>query len=160
MGAAMALGFAQAGADVVLHDIAAPEETAKRIRETTQVRTHCLAADLSSRAQADRLIDEAVAAMGAVDILVNNAGIIRRAPAVEHGDEDWDAVIEINLTAVFRLCRAAGAHMLARGRGRSSISLPCSLFRAASTCHPMPRRRAAWRRSPKRPSGSKLSLAG
>ncbi|MGB7759410.1 MAG: 2-dehydro-3-deoxy-D-gluconate 5-dehydrogenase KduD [Bryobacteraceae bacterium] len=118
MGAAMALGFAQAGADVVLHDIAAPEETAKRIRETAGVRTHCLAADLSSRAQADRVIQEAVAAMGAVDILVNNAGIIRRAPAVEHGDEDWDAVIEINLTAVFRLCRAAGAHMLPRGRGK------------------------------------------
>jgi 2-deoxy-D-gluconate 3-dehydrogenase len=118
MGAAMSLAFAQTGADVVLHDIAAPEETAKRIREGTNSRTHCLAADLSSRAQADRLIDEAVAAMGAVDILVNNAGIIRRAPAVEHGDEDWDAVIEINLTAVFRLCRAAGAHMLARGRGK------------------------------------------
>ncbi|MGD0045565.1 MAG: 2-dehydro-3-deoxy-D-gluconate 5-dehydrogenase KduD [Bryobacteraceae bacterium] len=118
MGAAMALGFAQAGADVVLHDIAAPEETAKRIREMAGVRTHCLAADLSSRAQADRVIEEAVAAMGAVDILVNNAGIIRRAPAVEHPDEDWDAVIEINLTAVFRLCRAAGAHMLPRGRGK------------------------------------------
>jgi 2-deoxy-D-gluconate 3-dehydrogenase len=118
MGAAMALGFAQAGADVVLHDIAAPEETAKRIRERAGVRTHCLGADLSSRAQADRVIEEAVAAMGAVDILVNNAGIIRRAPAVEHPDEDWDAVIEINLTAVFRLCRAAGAHMLPRGRGK------------------------------------------
>ncbi|MGB9458578.1 MAG: 2-dehydro-3-deoxy-D-gluconate 5-dehydrogenase KduD [Bryobacteraceae bacterium] len=118
MGAAMALGFARAGANVVLHDIAPPEETAKRIREETSVRTHCLAADLSSRAQADRLIGEAVAAMGAVDILVNNAGIIRRAPAAEHGDEDWDAVIEINLTAVFRLCRAAGAHMLPRGRGK------------------------------------------
>jgi len=115
LGAAIALGFAQAGAEVVLHDIAAPEETAKRIGEMAGVRTHSLAADLSSRAQADRLIEEAVAAMGAVDILVNNAGIIRRAPAVEHSDEDWDAVIEINLTAVFRLCRAAGAHMLARG---------------------------------------------
>ena len=118
LGAAIALGFAQAGAEVVLHDIAAPEETAKRIGEMAGVRTHSLAADLSSRAQADRLIEEAVTAMGAVDILVNNAGIIRRAPAVEHSDEDWDAVIEINLTAVFRLCRAAGAHMLARGSGK------------------------------------------
>src|ERR1017187_7058198 len=118
LGAAIALGFAQAGADVVLHDIAAPEETAKRIGEKAGVRTHCLAADLSSRAQADRVIEEAVAAMGAVDILVNNAGIIRRAPAVEHSDDDWDAVIEINLTAVFRLSRAAGAHMLPRGRGK------------------------------------------
>ena len=118
MGAAMALGFARAGADVVLHDIAAPEETAKRIREETGVRTHSIAADLSSRAQADRVIAEAVAAMGAVDILVNNAGIIRRAPAVDHSDTDWDAVIEINLTAVFRMCRAAGAHMLPRGKGK------------------------------------------
>jgi 2-deoxy-D-gluconate 3-dehydrogenase len=118
MGAAMALGFARAGADVVLHDIAAPEETAKRIREETGVRTHAIAADLSSRAQADRVISEAVEAMGAVDILVNNAGIIRRAPAVEHSDTDWDAVIEINLTAVFRMCRAAGAHMLPRGNGK------------------------------------------
>jgi len=118
MGAAMALGFARAGADVVLHDIAAPEETAKRIREETGVRTHCLAADLGSRAQADGVIEQAVAAMGAVDILVYNAGIIRRAPAVEHSDADWDAVIEINLSAIFRLCRAAGAHMLPRGRGK------------------------------------------
>jgi len=118
MGAAMALGFARAGADVVLHDIAAPEETAKRIEAETGRRTHSIAADLSSRAQADRVIAEAVAAMGAVDILVNNAGIIRRAPAVEHPDSDWDAVIEINLTAVFRMCRAAGAHMLPRGKGK------------------------------------------
>jgi 2-deoxy-D-gluconate 3-dehydrogenase len=118
MGAAMALGFARAGADVVLHDIAAPEETAKHIREETGVRTHSIAADLGSRAQADRVIAEAVAAMGAVDILVNNAGIIRRAPAVDHSDTDWDAVIEINLTAVFRMCRAAGAHMLPRGKGK------------------------------------------
>ena len=118
LGAAIALGFAQAGADVVLHDIAAPEETARHIHEKTGVRTHCLAADLSSRAQADRVIEDAVAAMGAVDIVVNNAGIIRRAPAAEHGDEDWDAVIEINLTAVFRMCRAAGGHMLARGKGK------------------------------------------
>jgi 2-deoxy-D-gluconate 3-dehydrogenase len=118
LGAAIARALAGAGASVVLHDIAAPEETARQIGEETKARTHCLAADLSSRAQADRLIGESVTAMGAVDILVNNAGIIRRAPAAQHSDADWDAVIEINLTAVFRLCRAAGAHMLPRGRGK------------------------------------------
>ncbi len=118
LGAAIALGLARAGADVVLHGTAPPKQTAQRIREGTSVRTHCLAADLSSRAQTDRLVEEAVTAMGTVDILVNNAGIIRRAPAAEHSDEDWDAVIEINLTAVYRLCRLAGAHMLARGRGK------------------------------------------
>jgi len=118
LGAAIARALAGAGASVVLHDIAAPEETARRIGEETKARTHALAADVSSRPQADRLIEEAVAAMGSLDILVNNAGIIRRAPAVEHSDEYWDSVLEINLTAVFRLCRAAGAHMLKRGRGK------------------------------------------
>jgi len=118
LGAAIARAFAGAGASVVLHDIAAPEETARRIGEETKARTHAIAADVGSRPQADRLIEEAVAAMGSLDILVNNAGIIRRAPAVEHSDEYWDSVLEINLTAVFRLCRAAGAHMLRRGRGK------------------------------------------
>jgi 2-deoxy-D-gluconate 3-dehydrogenase len=56
--------------------------------------------------------------MGRLDILVNNAGIIRRAPAAEFPDADWDDVIEIDLTSVFRLCRAAGAHMLAQGSGK------------------------------------------
>jgi 2-deoxy-D-gluconate 3-dehydrogenase len=75
-------------------------------------------ADLSDRAATDRLVSEAIQVMGAIDILVNNAGIIRRAPAASYPDEDWDAVLEINLTSVFRLCRAVGAHMLERGRGK------------------------------------------
>ena len=70
------------------------------------------------RAATIQLVDQAVEAMGKVDILVNNAGIIRRAPAAEHADLDWDEVLEINLSAVFRLCRAAGAKMLARGHGK------------------------------------------
>ena len=70
------------------------------------------------RAATMQLVDQAVEAMGKVDILVNNAGIIRRAPAAEHADLDWDEVLEVNLTAVFRLCRAAGAQMLARGHGK------------------------------------------
>jgi 2-deoxy-D-gluconate 3-dehydrogenase len=50
--------------------------------------------------------------------VVNNAGTIRRAPAAETSDEDWLAVIDVNLGAVFRMCRAAGRHMIARGRGK------------------------------------------
>src|SRR5437867_6659024 len=53
-----------------------------------------------------------------VDILVNNAGIIRRAPAAEHSDTDWDEVIEVNLTAQFILGREIGKQMLMRGRGK------------------------------------------
>jgi 2-deoxy-D-gluconate 3-dehydrogenase len=56
--------------------------------------------------------------MGRLDIVVNNAGIIRRADAVAYPDADWDAVLEVNLSSAFRLCRAAGAHMLAAGYGK------------------------------------------
>ncbi len=118
LGAAIALGLAQAGADVVLHDLLPVGETDRAIRQSAAVRTHCITADLSDRAATDRLVSAALEAAGAIDILVNNAGIIRRAPAASHPDEDWDAVLEINLTSVFRLCRAVGSHMLARGRGK------------------------------------------
>jgi 2-deoxy-D-gluconate 3-dehydrogenase len=56
--------------------------------------------------------------MGRIDILVNNAGIIRRAPAVDFSDTDWDEVLEINLTAVFRLCRVIGRRMVEQGHGK------------------------------------------
>ena len=118
LGAAMATALADAGADLVLHDRCCAGETERVIRERAGVRTTCLVADLADRAASARLVADAVEAMGKVDILVNNAGIIRRAPATEFSDLDWDEVIEINLTAVFRLCRAAGAHMIAQGHGK------------------------------------------
>ena len=118
LGAGIALGMARAGADVVLHDLTPAEATEKRIHQETGARTRCLTADFSDRAQVDRLVGEALAAMGGLDILVNNAGIILRAPAAVHTDAYWDAVLEVNLTAVFRLCRAVGSHMLERGHGK------------------------------------------
>ncbi len=118
LGAAMARALAGAGADVALHDRCAASETERTIRARTGVRTATLVADLSSRAEADRLVGSVLDAMGRLDILVNNAGIIRRAPAAEYPDADWDEVIEVDLTAVFRLCRAAGAHMLTQSRGK------------------------------------------
>jgi 2-deoxy-D-gluconate 3-dehydrogenase len=59
-----------------------------------------------------------LSALGALDIVVNHAGTIRRAPAAETSDEDWLAVLDVNLNAVYRMCRAAGRHMLAQGRGK------------------------------------------
>ena len=119
LGAAMAAALARAGADLVLHDRQVPpEDVARAIAAETQQRTACLVADLLDRAATDRLIADAISEMGQLDILVNNAGTIRRAPAAEFTDEDWDAVLETNLTSAFRLCRAAGRHMLERGRGK------------------------------------------
>jgi 2-deoxy-D-gluconate 3-dehydrogenase len=119
LGAAMAKALARAGADVVLHDRQVPpEDVACAIAAETQQRASCLVADLLDRAATDRLIADTISEMGQLDILVNNAGTIRRAPAAEYTDEDWDAVLETNLTSAFRLCRAAGRHMLERGRGK------------------------------------------
>lgn len=71
----------------------------------------------------DRLVRETVAALGRLDILVNNAGIIRRGPTVNTSDEDWMAVIDVNLHGVFRLCRAAGRRMLTAGPGGKIINI-------------------------------------
>jgi 2-deoxy-D-gluconate 3-dehydrogenase len=73
-------------------------------------------ADLGDRAALDALTGRL--AELPVDILVNNAGTIRRRPAAEHPDADWDAVLSVNLDAPFRLAREVGAGMLERGHGK------------------------------------------
>jgi 2-deoxy-D-gluconate 3-dehydrogenase len=119
LGAAIAVAFANAGADVALHASREPAAaTEQAIRDHASVRTATLVADLADRAETDRLIGDTVRALGRLDILVNNAGIIRRKPAVDFSDEDWDVVVEVNLTSAFRLCRAAGQLMLAQGHGK------------------------------------------
>jgi 2-deoxy-D-gluconate 3-dehydrogenase len=124
LGAAMAVALAGAGADVALHASEQPAAaTAREIEATSGRRVEQLTANLAERAAADRLMTEAIARFGHVDILVNNAGIIRRQPAVEHSDEFWDTVLEVNLSNVFRLCRAAGAHMLVRQSGGKIINV-------------------------------------
>ena len=119
LGAAMSIALAEAGANIVLHSSTNPaEETARIIAEKTSAKTACITADLSQRPETDRLAEEAAAALGPVDILINNAGIIRRTPAVDHRDEDWDAVLEVDLTSPFRLARAVGRSMIERGYGK------------------------------------------
>jgi 2-deoxy-D-gluconate 3-dehydrogenase len=119
IGAAMARALAAAGADVILHaSRTEPQDLAAAIASEHRVKASCLTADLEKREEAGTLIARAIADAGQLDILVNNAGMIRRADAAEYTDEDWDAVLEVDLSSVFRLCRAAGRHMLARGRGK------------------------------------------
>ena len=117
LGAAMAQALASAGADVAVHDRERPCATEEAIKHMGR-RCWSLGADLSDRAAADRMVEEAIENAGRIDILINNAGIIQRNPAVDHRDDEWDAVIEVNLTNVFRLSRAVGRHMLARGGGK------------------------------------------
>ena len=81
-------------------------------------RVHVLPCDLAERAEVDKLVPDAEAAMGHVDILVNNAGITRDNILVRMQDEEWDRVLAVNLTAAFRLARAATRGMMRRRFGR------------------------------------------
>jgi 2-deoxy-D-gluconate 3-dehydrogenase len=118
IGAAIARALAAAGADVACHgNKHVPGDTAAEIRKLGR-RAAVVTGDLREPATAEALVDATVRELGAIDILVNNAGTIRRSPAVDFSDEDWAAVVDVNLSAVFRLCRAAGKRMLARGRGK------------------------------------------
>jgi 2-deoxy-D-gluconate 3-dehydrogenase len=123
IGAALAVGLAGAGADVAAHGHARScEATCAAIRGAGR-RALALEGDMGDPAVPDRLVHETVERMGGLDIVVNNAGLIRREPAVETSDEDWEAVLRVNLDGVFRLCRAAGRHMLAGGRGGKVINV-------------------------------------
>jgi len=123
LGAAMAVALAEAGADVAVHaNSRSPSATTAQIERLGR-RSAVVTGDLADRAVSGRLVDEVLATLGRLEILVNNAGIIRRAPAAEVSDEDWDHVIEVDLTSAFRLARAAGRHMLASGRGGKIINI-------------------------------------
>jgi 2-deoxy-D-gluconate 3-dehydrogenase len=118
LGAAIAIAFAEAGANVALHGSqSVPESVVARVA-ATGVRHAALAADLRQPDRCPELIAQTVAALGSIDILVNNAGMIRRGPAVDFTVADWDDVLAANLTSVFRLCQSAGRHMLAQGSGK------------------------------------------
>jgi 2-dehydro-3-deoxy-D-gluconate 5-dehydrogenase len=118
IGAGIAKGLARAGADVACHDIGDQgRATSEEIRALGR-RGVALSADLSKREAQDALVASAVKELGRIDILVNNAGLIRRAPAVDYSDEDWDLLLEVNLSAPFRLSRRVGKLMIEQGGGR------------------------------------------
>jgi len=118
IGLAIAECLARAGADIVAVSYDMPDgDSAVRAAVEAQGRKLTpLRADFSVREQVTELAED-LAGRG-VDILVNNAGSIRRAPAVDHGDEDFDYVVDVNLRSTFILSREVGRSMLQRGHGR------------------------------------------
>jgi 2-deoxy-D-gluconate 3-dehydrogenase len=118
LGAGIAVALAEAGADVAVHGSADAPEATRKLIAATGAGCIALAGDVGDAAVCARLVEETVQHFGGIDILVNNAGIIRRSPAVDHSEEDWKAIIDIDLTSVFRLTQHAGSHMLARGSGK------------------------------------------
>ena len=120
IGLSMAVALARAGADVVgvsEHLEPGGGEVARQVgaagRRFTGVRT-----DLADRRAVTELAARLNALDSPVDILVNNAGTIRRTPAAQHPDADWDRVVEVNLSSQFVLSREIGGRMVQRGSGK------------------------------------------
>src|SRR5438132_1660259 len=118
LGQAIAIGLAEAGADVACHgNTRSPEETCDGISKLRR-QGFALTGDLANEDTPRALFAATIEKFGRLDILVNNAGTIRRAPAVDYSEEDWSTVIEVNLSAVFRLSQFAGRSMLEQGSGK------------------------------------------
>jgi 2-deoxy-D-gluconate 3-dehydrogenase len=123
LGAAIAIALAKAGANVIFHGRSAnPGPTPDEIRAAGR-KTSYVSGDLADPSVCAMLIEKTIAQFGSIDILVNNAGIIRRAPAAEYPLEYWDELINVNLTAAFRLSQLAGRHMLKTGKGGKVLNI-------------------------------------
>ena len=119
LGWAIAEALAEHGAHVVLssRDQAVLDERAAEL-EKRGLSAQALAFDAADRAAGAETVAAVHGEHGRLDILVNNAGMVHRDPIAELADEDWDRIIEVNLTAAFRLARDSARHMAARGHGR------------------------------------------
>ena len=118
LGAGMAIGLAEAGADlVVVASSARLQETVDKIKALGR---RCLGiqADLIDTKVIPQIIDATLKEYGRIDILINCAGIIRRAPAIEFSEKDWDDVIQINQKATFFMCQAAAREMVKQKKGK------------------------------------------
>ena len=116
IGAAVARALHGAGADVALSGTR--EAPLHALAEELGSRAHVVPANLSDPAAVEQLAKDAQAALGGFDILVNNAGITRDQLLMRLSDEDWQAVLDVNLTAAMRLCRAAMRPMMKARWGR------------------------------------------
>jgi len=117
IGQAVTLALAEAGADVAVISRSANSELEASVTAMGRRFFHH-AADLTDRKQSKSVVPAVEDALGAADILINNAGIIPRGPAEEFTEKDWDATLEIDLTAAFVLSQAAGRRMLQAGGGK------------------------------------------
>ncbi len=119
IGLAMAVGLAEAGADVVASSRRKEQvEQAAAAIEATGVRTLRLASDVADRASLEALCSATVEAFGKVDILINCAGRIKRAPTLDFPEDEWQAIMDTNVTGTLRACQIFGRRMLERGYGR------------------------------------------
>ena len=118
LGAAIAIALAQAGATVACHGNRRPADDTAATINAAGGKAHAFQADLSDINGAEHLFHQTITSLGRVDILINNAGTIHRAAAEEVALEDWDRVLQVNLTGPFQLSQLAARDMIPRGHGK------------------------------------------
>jgi len=139
LGKSIALGFAEAGADVVpvSRRVEEVQKTAAEVRALGRKSLE-LAADVTRREDIERVIGKMRAEMGRIDILVNSAGTTKRAPSLEVSDEDWQRIINLNLNGTWYACQLVGRVMKDQMYGRiinvASIGAFLSLYEVAAYC--------------------------
>lgn len=137
IGRAISHGLAEAGADVVCTSRRAEQvEAAAAEIEAIGRRTLRVPSDVSSKQSLSDLLSECIADFGKVDILVNSAGRTKRTPTLEVAVDEWNEILETNLTGTLRACQVFGGHMVDNGYGRiiniASLSTFVSLFEVAA----------------------------
>lgn len=137
LGLELAKGYAQAGANVI------PTGRRKELVEQAcqeickaKVKTLAYPCDVNDRESLQGLLKAATDQFGAVDILVNSAGRIKRVPTLEMADQDWNDILETNLTGTLKACQVFGRHMIERKYGRivniASLNSYVALFEVAA----------------------------
>jgi NAD(P)-dependent dehydrogenase (short-subunit alcohol dehydrogenase family) len=137
IGKTLALGLAQAGADVV--SSARREDLVKELAAEIEAlgrRSLRVTCDVADRESLQKLLEACVEAFGKVDILVNAAGVTKRAPTLDYPETDWNRIMETNLTGTLRACQVFGRHMIERHYGRiiniASMGSFLALFEVAA----------------------------
>jgi NAD(P)-dependent dehydrogenase (short-subunit alcohol dehydrogenase family) len=119
IGRNLSLGLADAGADVVATSRRQEQvdETASLIEQRGRKALR-VCSDVRDRASLEQLLSEVLKSLGKVDILINCAGIIKRTPTISLSEDEWNDILDTNLTGTLRGCQIFGKHMLGRGYGR------------------------------------------
>lgn len=137
IGRALAIGLAEAGADVVptSRRVEQVNDTAAQIKKIGR-KSLAITSDVGDRSSLERVLAETTTSLGAVDILVNCAGTTRRAPTLDFDEAVWQDILDTNLTGTLRCCQVFGRQMIARGRGKiiniASLSSFVALYEVAA----------------------------
>ncbi len=137
LGRGIAARFAEAGAAVVVNYRSNRDGAAEVVSAIVDSGGKAVAvgADVTRKAEVDRLVSETVKAFGGLDVLINNAGIYPLVALLDMQESDWDAVVDANLRSVFLCTQAAAGQMVAQGRGGAIINIASIEAESAAPMH-------------------------